>query len=123
MIGTTTGSLLEGIREIGQYRTLIAVGLPVMGGALVVATSVLTPRGRAKGLLTGAYMLLASLGAACLLVAILAAISGEPGRVIVPLLVPGIVLTVIMGMFSPVIIREYQQFEFRKLAAEIFRRS
>jgi hypothetical protein len=29
---------------------------------------------------------------------------------------------VIMGIFSPEIIREYQQFEFRKLAAEIFRR-
>jgi hypothetical protein len=36
---------------------------------------------------------------------------------------PGIVLTVIMGIFSPVVIREYQHFEFRKLAAEIFRRS
>jgi hypothetical protein len=30
---------------------------------------------------------------------------------------------VIMGVFSPVVIREYQQFEFRKLAAGIFRRS
>jgi len=42
---------------------------------------------------------------------------------VVPLLLPGIVLTVIMGIFSPAIIREYQHFEFRKLAAEIFRRS
>ena len=40
-----------------------------------------------------------------------------------PLLVPGTALAVIMGIFSPAIIREYQQFEFRKLAAEIFRRS
>ena len=38
-------------------------------------------------------------------------------------LLPGIVLTVIMGIFSPAVIREYQQFEFRKLAAQIFRRS
>jgi hypothetical protein len=28
-----------------------------------------------------------------------------------------------MGIFSPAVIREYQLFEFRKLAAEIFRRS
>jgi len=28
-----------------------------------------------------------------------------------------------MGMFSPAVISAYQQFEFRKLAAEIFRRS
>jgi cytochrome c oxidase subunit IV len=118
-----TGDLLEGIRELGRYRTLIAIGLPLLGGALVVATSVLMRRGKAKGLLTGAYMLLASLGAACLLVAVLAAVAGEPRGVIVRLLLPGIVLTVIMGIFSPEVIREYQQFEFRKLAAEIFRRS
>jgi hypothetical protein len=118
-----TGNLLEGIREIGHYRTLIAVGLPVLGGALVVASSVWMPRGKAKGLITGAYMLLASLGAACLFCAAIAAITGEPGSVIVPLLLPGIVLTVIMGIFSPTVIREYQQFEFRKLAAEIFRRT
>ena len=118
-----TGNLLQGIREISQYRTLIAVGLPLLGGALVVASSVLMPRGRAKGLLNGAYMLLASLGAACLLIAAIAAIGGEPSRVVIPLLVPGIVLTVIMGIFSPAVIKEYQDFEFRKLAAEIFRRS
>ena len=42
---------------------------------------------------------------------------------VIPLFVPGIALTVIMGIFSPEVIREYQRFEFRKLAAEIFRRS
>jgi hypothetical protein len=40
-----------------------------------------------------------------------------------PLFLVGIVLAVIMGIFSPQIIRQYQSFEFRKLAAEIFRRS
>ncbi|MGD0631705.1 MAG: hypothetical protein ABR987_20435 [Terracidiphilus sp.] len=118
-----TGSLLEGIREIGRYRMLIGMGLPLMGGALVVASSVMMPRGRGKALITGAYMLLASLGGACLLCAAIAAFAGEPRSVIVPLLLPGIVLTVLMGVFSPAVIREYQQFEFRKLAAEIFRRS
>jgi len=118
-----TSSLIEGIREIGNYRTAMAIVAPVLGGALALAASLLSPRGKARGLITGAYMLLACIGAACLLFALIAACSGEPSGVYVPLLVPGIVLTVIMGIFSPVIIREYQQFEFRKLAAELFRRS
>jgi hypothetical protein len=117
-----SAELLPGIGEIGRYKTLIAVGLPLLGGMLVVASSVWMPRGRPKGLITGAYMLLASLGASCLLRAAFAAIGGEPRRIILPLLLPGVVLTVIMGIFSPAAIHEYQQFEFRKLAAEIFRR-
>jgi hypothetical protein len=118
-----SGNLINEIGNIGQYRTLIAIGLPVLGGALVVASSILMPRGKAKGLITGLYMLLASLGGACLLFAAYAAITGESRTVIIPFLLPGIVLTVIMGIFSPAVIREYQLFEFRKLAAEIFRLS
>ena len=57
-----SGDLLQGMREIGRYRTLLAVGFPFLGGALVVASSVWMPRGKARGLITGAYMLLASLG-------------------------------------------------------------
>jgi hypothetical protein len=115
--------LWDGIRQIENYRILMAVGLPLLGGGLVVASSIWMPRGKAKGLVTGAYMLLASLGAACLLFGAIAAFTGESRGVVVSLLLPGIVLTVIMGIFSPAVIREYQQFEFRKLAAEIFRRT
>ena len=118
-----SGGVMHGIREIGQYGTLIAIGLPLFGGALVVASALLMPRGRAKGLITGMYMLLASLGGACLLFGAYEGIAGKPWGVVISLLLPGIVLTVIMGIFSPAVIREYQQFEFRKLAAEIFRRS
>jgi MFS family permease len=118
-----TGFLLTGIREIGNYRMVIAIGIPVFGSLLALAATILTPRGKARGLITGAYMLLACLGAACLLFAGIAAIAGEPSNVWIPLLVPGIALTVIMGIFSPEIIREYQLFEGRKLAAELFRRS
>jgi len=114
---------LEGIREIARYRIAIAVGVPVLGVALAIAGSILIPRGKAKGLITGAYMLLAALGGACLLFAVAGLILGEPRAVVIPLFVPGIVLTVIMGIYSPEVIRGYQQFEFRKLAAEIFRRS
>jgi hypothetical protein len=118
-----SGFWLDGIREIAHYRLAIAFGVPAVGVTLAIASTFLVPRGKAKGLITGAYMLLASVGAACLLFAAAALIAGEPKSVAIPLFVPGVVLTVIMGIFSPEIIRGYQQFEFRKLAAEIFRRS
>jgi hypothetical protein len=117
------GSFWADIREIGNYRTVIAIALPVLGSLLALAATIWVPRGKAKGFFTGAYMLLAALGASCLLFGLVAAIAGEPRSVLVPLLVPGIVLTVVMGIFSPEIIREYQRFEVRKLAAELFRRS
>jgi hypothetical protein len=111
------------IRGVAHYRLWIAVVLPVLGGALALASSLMTPRGRAKGLITGAYLLLAALGAAFLLFAAAGLVVGVPARLVIPMFVPGIVLAAIMGLFSPQVIREYQRFEFRKLAAEIFRRS
>ena len=115
--------ILQIIREVAQHRIAIAIGIPLLGGALAAASSVLTPRGRGKAAITGAYMLLAALGAACLLFAFFGLMAGASMQLVIPLFVPGIVLVVIMGIFSPQVIREYQQFEFRKLAAGIFRRS
>lgn len=118
-----TGVVMDVIRELGHYRIAIAIGVPVLGGLLALASSVMTPRGRWKELITGAYLLLAALGGACLLFALAGLIAGASVAMVIPLFVPGIVLAVIMGIFSPEVIRQYQHFEFRKLAAEIFRRS
>jgi hypothetical protein len=113
-------NLLSGIQH---FRTFFAIGIPMLGGALVVASSILMPRGKAKGLLSGAYMFLAAFGVACLLFAAAACMHGASLGQTGPLWVIGLVLAVIMGIFTPATIREYQQFEFRKLAAELFRRS
>jgi MFS family permease len=118
-----TGILIQTIHEVAQYRLTIALGVPAVGVTLATVSSILTPRGKAKGLITGGYMLLASLGAACLLFGFIGMFAGESLDTLIPLFVPGIVLTVIMGIFSPEVIRQYQAFEFRKLTAEIFRRS
>lgn len=115
--------ILDAVQAVGHYRVAIAIGVPVLGSSLALAASVLTPRGRWKGLITGGYLLLAAVGAACLLFAVAGLLAGARAGLVIPLFVPGIALTVIMGLFSPEVIREYQQFEFRKLAAEIFRRS
>ena len=80
MSGITSGNLLEGIRQIGHYRTAIAIVVPLLGGALALAASLLTPRGKARGLITGAYMLLACIGASCLIFALIAAFAGEPSE-------------------------------------------
>jgi hypothetical protein len=118
-----TSMLLDAVETLVSHRIAIAIGVPLMGGGLVVATSVLMPRGRARGLLTGAYLLLPCVGVAMVLLALAAMVAGEPMRVAGPLMVPGIALGVVIGIFAPETIRAYQEFEFRKLAAEIFRRS
>lgn len=117
-----SGMVLDVIQVTGRFHTAIAIVVPIVGGLLAGASSVMTPRGKAKGLITGAYLLLAALGGACLLFAAAGLIAGEPAGTVIPLFVPAIALAVIMGIFSPEVIREYQQFEFRKLAADIFRR-
>ncbi len=117
-----TASLSQTLQLIGRFSNLIAICVPLLGGGLVVASSVLMPRGKARGMLTGAFMLLASLGGACLLFAVAGVVNGMPVSAIAPLLLLGVVLTTIMGIFTPEVIREYQGYEVRKLAAEIFRR-
>ncbi|WP_263359208.1 hypothetical protein [Acidicapsa ligni] len=109
--------------DLQRYHLVVAIGVPLLGGVMVIAACMLMPRGRAKGLLTGAYMFLACLGAASLLFTIFGAFTGVPWHTITPFLFLGIVLTLIMGIFARQTIREYQRFEFRKLAAGLFRRS
>ena len=118
-----TQDWLDGIRQISHYRTAIAIVVPALGSGLAAASMYLVPRGRARGLITGAYMLLACVGVSCLLFGAVALLMGEPWSVVMPLFLVGFVLAMIMGLYSPEIIRQYQEFEFRKLAAQIFRRS
>jgi hypothetical protein len=118
-----SGFFAEGFSTIAHYRQVIAFAVPVVSLSITMPSLFLMPRGRAKGLITGAYMLQAALGGACLLFAMLGILEGEPREALIPLIVTGIVLTVIMGIYTPLVVREYQAFEFRKLAAEIFRRS
>jgi hypothetical protein len=118
-----TGAIEQVLRGVSHYRIAIAIGVPVLGGLLALAASLLTPRGKLRGAITGAYLLLAALGCSFLLFAVAGLIVGAPRDLLMPLFVPGIALAVVMGLFAPVVIREYQHFEFRKLAAELFRRS
>ena len=111
------------IQGIPQHRVALGIVIPVAGAMLGGAAQIWAPRGRAKGLITGAYMLLASLGVSSLIFALIAGIEGATSGQIAPLVLIGIVLTVIMGGFTPRVIREYQLFEGRKLAAQLFRRS
>jgi hypothetical protein len=117
-----SGFFAEGFREIAHLRLAIAFLVPAVSVSIAMVSLFLMPRGKAKGFITGAYMLLAALGGACLLFAAAGIIEGEPREALIPLIVPGIVLTVIMGIYTPFVVRQYQEFEFRKLAAEIFRR-
>jgi hypothetical protein len=53
---------------------------------------------------------------------ITAVVSGQPYGVWYSLLLPGLLLTVLMGTMTPVIKMRYRQAEHRRLEAEEFRR-
>jgi hypothetical protein len=81
------------------------------------------PRGKAKAHLTGASLFLASLGAACLLCALLAAVTGPARRAVGRFVSSASFSLGITGLFSGEMIRECQRFELRKLVAELVGRS
>lgn len=63
-----SGLFAEGFRVIAQYREVIAFAVPAVSLSITMPSLFLMPRGKAKGLITGAYMLQAALGghACCL---------------------------------------------------------
>lgn len=102
------------------------IGGSVIGicGALIgVFGSRWAPAGKHKGLILGAMMSFVAIGAVLLLAGVVGVLSGQPYHVWYPLVLSGLMLTVVMGCLLPVMRLRYRQAEQRRLGAEEFRRS
>jgi hypothetical protein len=86
-------------------------------GLLAALIGVLVPRGRARRFLIPAITI--AVGAGVLLVAasVVAALGGQPGDVVIALLLPGTILAVAFGAALPLVRRGYAIAELRKMRA------
>ncbi|MCC6677650.1 MAG: hypothetical protein IT436_10945 [Phycisphaerales bacterium] len=82
----------------------------------------LAPQGRAKGLVLGLQLFWIAVGLAMLLTGVTAGLIGQPGYVIKPFVLVGLIATVVMGGLLPVTLARYRQADRRRLEAEELRR-
>jgi hypothetical protein len=101
---------------------VVGVGYGAIGGGL--CGGYLAPRGKAKPFVYGLFLSGIALGLGLLGVAGVALVSGQPYAVWYPMLLPGVLLTLLMGLLFPmVIVPAYRRAETRRLEAAELRRA
>lgn len=103
------------------FGAIVGGGIGICGGLLGALAGTLAPRGKAKGLILGAWYALIGLGAVMLCFGIYALAVGQPrGIWYGPILCGGIVV-VTMGALLPVIRMRYREAEQRRIDADSVR--
>ena len=101
---------------------ILGGGVGVLGAVYGSLVGVLAPQGKRRSFVMALHWGMMALGAVFLVAGIWAAVAGQPYGVWYALLLPGALLVVLMGAFTPVIKQRYRQAEHRRLQAEEFRR-
>ncbi|MEM8883033.1 MAG: hypothetical protein AAGD14_03100 [Planctomycetota bacterium] len=83
----------------------------------------LAAQGKAKGFVLGIFLTAIVCGVALLITAVVAVFDGQPYHVIMPFALVGFVTTVVMGALYPVVRKQYERAENRRLDAESLRRA
>jgi hypothetical protein len=109
-------------QEAGLIGGIAGSVVGVLGGILGTVAGLCVPRGKCKGLVYGLASLIVGVGIISLIVGVAALLLGQPYCVYYPLLLIGIVCTLLMGCGIPVIGHRYREAEHRRLDAEEFRR-
>lgn len=98
------------------------------GGTLIgifggVAGSYLIPRGKGRGFVLGTLVTVAGLGLVMLAIGIYALVVGQPYGIWYPILLCGVIFSVVCGSMVPAIRKQYAAAEQRRLEAESIRSS
>ncbi len=101
---------------------LLGGGVGVLGAVYGCLAGVLAPRGTARPIVMAVHWGMMALGVVFIAAGSWAAVADQPYGVWYALLLPGFLLVVLMGVFTPVIKQRYRQAEHRRLQAEEFRR-
>ncbi len=95
--------------------------LGVLGGLLGAASGYLAPRGKGRTFILGAFTTLLIIGILHLAVGLYALISGQPYGIYYPLVLLGVILSVVMGGLIPVVRKRYDEAEARRIGAAALR--
>ena len=109
-------------QNFGVVGGSIGGGIGVLGAVYGTVVGVLAPRGKGRPFVFAMHWASLALGGLFLIAGVTAVITGQPYGVWYSLLLPGLLLTVLMGTMTPVIKLRYRQAEHRRLQAEEFRR-
>ncbi len=101
---------------------LLGGGVGLIGAVYGCVVGILAPRGQGRTFVMALHWGTIALGAVFLVAGIWAAFAGQPRGVWYVLLLPGLLLVVLMGAFTPLVKLRYRQAEHRRLQAEEFRR-
>jgi hypothetical protein len=97
--------------------------LGAFGGVLGGLAGTLAPRGKARGLVLGAFRLMIFVGLGHLVLGLYALSVGQPYGIWFPLVLIGIILTTVFAAVHPAVRKCYDDFEARKMEAAAFRRA
>ena len=106
----------------GLVGGLIGGGVGILGAVYGTLVGVLVPRGRGRSIVFAMHWGALALGGGFVVAGVTAVVTGQPYGVWYSLLLPGLLLTFLMGTMTPVIKLRYRQAEHRRLHAEEFRR-
>jgi hypothetical protein len=96
--------------------------LGILGGTVGAASGIFAPRGRFRGAIVGSMGALAVIGAAVLIVGVVALSARQPYHVWYPMLLGGGILSLVCGCLLPVILMRYRVAEQRRMDAASLRR-
>ncbi len=94
-----------------------------LGGILGAVAGTLAPKGKGRSFILGAFTLLTLVGVCHLGVGLYALFVGQPYGIWFPLVLIGMILTVVIGTLRPVVRKRYEEVEARKMEAAAFRRA
>jgi hypothetical protein len=92
-----------------------------LGGVLGGVAGALAPQGKGRRWVMGAWLTLLAFGAVNFVVGLVALITGQPYSIWYPFLLSGAVITGVMGVLYPVLLKRYEEAEQRRIEAESIR--
>jgi hypothetical protein len=109
--------MIEPWFDASAYAWIPGTALGVLCGVWGSLVGVLAPRGRARTLVLGSLAFLLAAGLTCLILGIVAVVSGQPYGVWYGLLIGGALPVVILGGLARVVFMRYRDAELRKMQA------